>query len=519
VISVTEAELEMDADLIDLASLEGQLRVTDGTLRLSRGRVVLPAAKQLELIRATLAFTDTTLDLTDDTDGFDVAFLLDRTTVNGPGRLIIVGSLDAAYSTFNAPLVNRSGADTLFSGVTHIDGDVINEPGAQMAFLGTVNVDGTLTNEPGAALRIFGRDLRDASVVLHERFVNDGVVRLLSGRASLSAALTAAAGFINNGTIELAARGAATIDLPTGTLVNHGVIDILPSPGGNANPPRTIAASLHNAEGGVVSVQSNATIGLPGASLVNAGSMSVSACRLDAPGSDFENRGVFQLIDGGMYFSVGSYVQTAGQTLLAGGVLGSGTLIEGGELTGDGTVGPFLINTGRVSPGSPVGRIDVVGGYTQTPGGVLHIEIAGTDPVEFDTLAVGGGAMLDGTLEASLEGGFEPTPGDRFAFLPSSSRSGRFADVIAPCLAPRSHWQVNYNPADVTLEAAPPLAGDMNCDCALDAFDIEPFVLALFDPAGYAARHPDCDIDLADLNGDGRLDALDIEPFVALLLR
>ena len=59
--------------------------------------------------------------------------------------------------------------------------------------------------------------------------------------------------------------------------------------------------------------------------------------------------------------------------------------------------------------------------------------------------------------------------------------------------------------------------GDLNCDGSVNAFDIDPFVLALTDPAGYAAAWPDCDIMLADCNGDGVVDAFDIDPFVELL--
>lgn len=59
--------------------------------------------------------------------------------------------------------------------------------------------------------------------------------------------------------------------------------------------------------------------------------------------------------------------------------------------------------------------------------------------------------------------------------------------------------------------------GDLNCDGAVDAFDIDPFVLALIDPAGYAAAYPNCDMMLADINGDGVVDAFDIDPFVELL--
>ena len=59
--------------------------------------------------------------------------------------------------------------------------------------------------------------------------------------------------------------------------------------------------------------------------------------------------------------------------------------------------------------------------------------------------------------------------------------------------------------------------GDLNCDGQIDAFDIEPFLVALFDPKGYPGQYPDCDINLADINGDGSIDAFDIEPFIDLL--
>ena len=60
--------------------------------------------------------------------------------------------------------------------------------------------------------------------------------------------------------------------------------------------------------------------------------------------------------------------------------------------------------------------------------------------------------------------------------------------------------------------------GDLNCDGALNAFDIDPFVLALTDPAGYAAVWPECNLILADCNAVGVVDAFDIDPFVGLLI-
>ncbi len=59
--------------------------------------------------------------------------------------------------------------------------------------------------------------------------------------------------------------------------------------------------------------------------------------------------------------------------------------------------------------------------------------------------------------------------------------------------------------------------GDLNCDGTADFGDINPFVLALSDPAGYVAMFPFCSIMNGDINGDGIVDFGDINPFVALL--
>jgi hypothetical protein len=59
--------------------------------------------------------------------------------------------------------------------------------------------------------------------------------------------------------------------------------------------------------------------------------------------------------------------------------------------------------------------------------------------------------------------------------------------------------------------------GDMNCDGVVNFDDINPFVLALGDPAAYNAAYPNCDILNADCNADGLVNFDDINAFVALL--
>jgi hypothetical protein len=60
--------------------------------------------------------------------------------------------------------------------------------------------------------------------------------------------------------------------------------------------------------------------------------------------------------------------------------------------------------------------------------------------------------------------------------------------------------------------------GDLNCDGVLDAFDIEPFILALFACEQYQVQYPECDCMLADVNGSGQVNAFDVEPFIDLLV-
>jgi hypothetical protein len=73
--------------------------------------------------------------------------------------------------------------------------------------------------------------------------------------------------------------------------------------------------------------------------------------------------------------------------------------------------------------------------------------------------------------------------------------------------------------APLVVVVAPAFApGDLNCDGLVNAFDIDPFVLALVNPNDYILAYPDCDSMLADINDDGLVNAFDIDPFVVVLV-
>ncbi len=65
--------------------------------------------------------------------------------------------------------------------------------------------------------------------------------------------------------------------------------------------------------------------------------------------------------------------------------------------------------------------------------------------------------------------------------------------------------------------ACPGERGDANCDGGVDFFDIDPFLQALFDPAGYAAAFCGGEICAVDVDCSGGVDFFDIDPFLDCL--
>ncbi|MEW6249687.1 MAG: hypothetical protein AB1716_03510 [Planctomycetota bacterium] len=104
--------------------------------------------------------------------------------------------------------------------------------------------------------------------------------------------------------------------------------------------------------------------------------------------------------------------------------------------------------------------------------------------------------------------------------VPDQTRTRNGTDLDTPQPVPPASFYVDYVDGPITgggarIRIAP--RGDVNCDRRVNFDDINPFVLALTAPAGFAEAFPSCRIDLADCNGDGRVDFDDINPFVALL--
>jgi T5SS/PEP-CTERM-associated repeat protein len=203
---------------------------------------------------------------------------------------------------------------------------------------------------------------------------------------------------------------------------------------------------LHNSGSGYVAlgVNQNGAVTINGANSAwnNDGDVTIGA----------GGNGTLSLVDGG--------------TVSAGGAISIG---QYGTVEGNGTVSGNTQNAGTIAPGTSVGRIDVVGGFSQSASGKLQLELAGTTPGQFDQLAVTGLAALDGALEISLDGSFVPQIGDTFDILTASGITGEFTAADLPTLSAGRMWQLRYTSNSAALAVT--LAGDYNDNGLVDAAD------------------------------------------------
>jgi fibronectin-binding autotransporter adhesin len=185
----------------------------------------------------------------------------------------------------------------------------------------------------------------------------------------------------------------------------------------------------------------------------NQGSVDVETGRLNF-GAGVTNTGTVTLGSSSVTLGVGgSYLQNDGTTSLNGGtLLATAVDIEGGVLSGPGTVGAStalatIINAAQINVGGAgvTGTLTINGNYTQTAAGTLVIQVGGSTPgTDTDKLAVTGQATLDGSLTVKLLNGFVSGP---LQVVTYGSRSGTFASLDGD----GSQYTATYGTGGVTL--------------------------------------------------------------------
>jgi len=319
----------------------------------------------------------------------------------------------------------------------------------------TVNIAGTLTNEtnfepPPGTIILWGTTLNAANVV------NYGLLDFEEGGT-----LTVTGDVNNPGTIATGSFlhhsvNALTID---GTLTNSGSTQLE-----GADFTATIGTLTNSGSGsfsvsgpftavtiGSVSNSANGSIDLDGASVTITG--------------DVNNAGTLQT-SGGNTISVGGLLTNAPTGIISvngsmdmlqalAGIVNSGTINVNNSSTID---PPFFNNLGTlnidrtstfvVGTGAHVGS-----GYIQLANGILGEMIASNS--SFGVINVNGSALLNGTLDILLQGGFNPAVGSTFKFLVASANgiNGQFSSIENDIFNDGTEmWAVDFFPADGYVE-------------------------------------------------------------------
>jgi hypothetical protein len=216
--------------------------------------------------------------------------------------------------------------------------------------------------------------------------------------------------------------------------------------------------------------------------------------------------------------------------------------------------GPFgtVSHTGNVADSRIIGDVNVTLAIDHTWVGDLNVDLthvnSGTTVRLIERMGLLGagsacdsccgcsadnlsGAVLDdegtgGPIESQCLGGLTSPP-NYTPFAPLSAFDGLNSAsdwTITACdgagadVGTIVSWAITTELAgEETCPLCPGDRGDANCDGLVNFFDIDPFLMALFNPAGYAATYCGGDICAVDIDCSGAVNFFDIDPFLACL--
>jgi len=333
------------------------------------------------------------------------------------GPLVLAGGV---FTNTDGTIEALDGSEVQIRGDATIAGGLVRSQGAgavvpQGGAFTDVTTSGSVRQDSGQVAKVTGALVNNATWTLNTGgaptdidFV-DGVTVSGSGSIVMNNALFLANRILTNNTVLTQAaghtiRGSGQLLANSGGMLNQGTI-LADQPNGLVIDPNELGFSN---SGELQTVSGGMTIG-------------------DGP---FATSGTVSVAAGTTLTRSGPYTQNAGTTVLVGGTLSAtgGVDLQGGSLTGSGTISANVTNGAQVSPGSSTGKLSVNGNYTQSHDGALTIEIGGTVAGnQLDQLTVSGTATLDGTLNIVLLGEYRPTLNTSFEVLTYGGRSGDFA--------------------------------------------------------------------------------------------
>jgi hypothetical protein len=369
--------------------------------------------------------------------------------VPGPGDDAVIGfsditvthassASDSVNSLTSQGAIAITGGSLSVASTSSINNTLSLSSGATLTGAGDITVSGLFDWESGALVGPQGSSLTADGGILSNggnldgrTLDNVGAATFASTPAGLDGGFNLADGAVFNNGSPSNTQASFTADvnygLPSiygdGTFNNYGAF-------AKTNTAPLSFGIPFNSTGSVIVQQ--ASLGLGNAT--NSGTVTVSS---------------------GTALGVGSYTQTAGATILNGGTINGGALsINGGALSGTGTINANVTNGGQVIPGGTgaAGLLTINGNYTQTATGSLNIELGGTVAGSSDQLVVSGAATLGGALNVATIGSFTPALGNTFQVMTFGSSSGNFNTYNGTNLANGLFLDPVFSSTSLTLD-------------------------------------------------------------------
>jgi hypothetical protein len=403
---------------------------------------------------------------------------LRKTAGSGTGSIAIVfnnlnlvdidsGALTLTGGGTTSGSFDLTGTTISFSGGTHdltaassITNGTVNVTAGTANLAGNYTPSGTTTISGGTANFIKATPVTLPALTLNGGTLTGTGTVNVSGAMSWTAGTLSGTGVTNaNGTFTISGVGTKTFSVRT--LNNAGA-----ATWSSGSLTADSNATLNNLAGATFDVRTDQgyLYGF-GASpvITNAGTFRKTlGSGTTTISAAFQNSGTMELQVGTINFN-NSYTQTAGTSRLFGTTMLSTTLdVQGGLLTGAGTITANVVNAGEVSPGSSAGILSINGNYTQGPTGKLTVELGGTTVGSgFDRLNVTGLAVLDGTLQVNIINGFNPGIADNFRVMTFAAQQQDFVTRNGLQLSPSRNLVLLFDPTSLTLDVnGTPTAND-----------------------------------------------------------
>ena len=369
----------------------------------------------------------------------------------GSGGLVLNGGIFTNFEGALDGTIEAAGATVTLSGAT-VNGGTVKVTGAGTVKLSSATISGstlsnsatgllettggvstigaTVTNPVGGEIRI--GNATDLILEASGTYTNHGTLSINSTGSTTQLK-------VSGGTVTIGGTGAITLsDRTANRIIGVASTDVLELGSGQslsgagqigANFMGLINRGLINATG-----TNTLTINLTGtAAFTNEGTLRATGAGGLVFTEALTNTGTLKVGLGSKATITGNYVQTFGSTLVDGTLDPSGLVdIQGGSLSGSGTILADVTNAGFLSPGNSPGILTINGALTLQPTSVISFELGGTLQGDlYDSINVLGDLNLNGDIDVLFIDGFQSTisGSDNFILMSATTLAGAFGAV------------------------------------------------------------------------------------------